>query len=608
MRPRADVGGVGAPARGPARAVPARLQAELRWSAQRAQDLFGRCVTYPRATTPTATPDRCVRLFPRRRVRMAMRDGAILAADVYEPQPLKSRPVVLIRMPYGIRAHPRMAARGTYWARKGYTCVIQDVRGRGASQGVWTAFVNEARDGWDTLEWVTGQPWCDGRIGMVGESYYGSTQWAVAALGHPSLRCIAPGNTTTDWYGFAHPGGAFAHATAGAWAWEMQGRGTLNGYRFDPWHLPLLSTDEAAGQSSPQYKDWVRHWTRDGYWADLSAASGRAGTAVPALHWGGWHDIMLEGALSSWTGARRTAGDKTLRQRQWLAVAGVDHQFTAAETGAIGRLPAARAWSFDRVQRFVDRWLGDEPNGQEADAPVSLYVAGRDEWREDRDWPPPSARPLTLNLHSRGRAAADPEDGVLAPEPPGQEPADGYRYDPAHPASWWLGYSVYGIQERLGDRRTLQRRPDVLTYSTPPLERGLEVLGPVTARLTVASDCPDTDFTAALVDVFPDGYAQLVCEGVRRARFRSSFEQEELLEPAAPARVDIEIAGAGHFFGPGHRLRLELSSSNFGRWDRNLNTGHALGMDDEMTGASNRVLHERGAVSALDLWVVDEEM
>lgn len=583
-----------------------RLAAEFAWAGERTRELRGRHLVYPHTRTPTRTPDRCSRVRVRRDLRATMRDGIRLCADVYEPTLPAPWPAVLIRLPYGKTAHPFMAARGTYWARKGYACVVQDVRGRWSSEGAWEPIVHEAADGYDTLDWLAAQPWCDGRIGMAGESYYGMTQFAVAPLGHPNLRCIAPGNSSVDFYGFAHPGGAFAHTTAGLWAWQMCGRRDLNHYRFDPWHLPLMDADEAAGRRSELYRDFVRHWGRDGYWGALRLADGLADVRIPVFHWGGCYDLLLGGTVDAWRTARTTCRDRVARDHQWLTVAGTDHALTPATTGRAGRHSVgADVWSFDRVQRFMDRWVRDEDNGQEGDPLVQAYVMGAGEWLRTEEWPPRDAAETTFFLHSRGRAARRMDDGLLSTERPGAEQPDVFRYDPRDPVTWWLDRSLWEAAAELDDRRGLEaRRRDVAVYTGAPQPAELVVVGPLRARMFVSSSCQDTDVTVALVDVFPDGWAQLVQEGVCRARFRRSDREEHLLRPDEVAPIDVDLAATSYRFATGHRIRVEVSSSNMGRWDRNLNTGRRLGTEDTVATAGTTVWHDAGHASRVVLPVL----
>ncbi len=577
----------------------ARATAELRWSGRRCAQAYRRRCVVPRAVTPTRTPDRFAGHRVERDVAVPMRDGVALRAHVFHPSgaagPL---PVVLIRQPYGRDDHPYMHARGAYWARKGYRCVVQDVRGKYGSGGRWEPLVHEAADGWDTLDWVAAQPWCNGDVGMAGESYHGITQWAVAASGHPNLRCVAPGDTAPDFYRAAYHGGAFSLLGIGEWAYEMNARALLNSFRFDPWHLPVETMDEAAGTCSPAFKDLVHHPRRDEWWQERDLS--RAPIAVPGLHWSGWYDVFLDASLAAWTAASaRHTATATVQQ---LVLGPTDHGLSTLVTGHVGRIPVDRdAWCYDREERFFERWLRGVRNGVEDDPTVQVYVVGADRWRTADGWPLPAAEPLRLYLRGDGRAGG--VGGGLSAEPPGDEPPDAFVYDPERPVDYWLTRSIWDMATALDDRRPLETRPDVLVYTTAPLDEELEVVGPLSCELHVASSAPDTDFTAALVDVFPDGHAQLVQEGIARLgaleqRDTTRYDGEEVL------RLTVDMAATGHLFGRRHSLRLEVSSSDFGRYDRNLNTGRPAGTDARRRAARQTVRHDHRHASHLVLPVI----
>ena len=588
----------------PGRRPGGRTAAELRWAGRRAIQAYRRRFVVPRTATPTGTPDRFSRVRLEREVHVRMRDGVVLAANVFHPagarEPL---PVVLIRQPYGKDDHPFMHARGTYWARKGYVCVVQDVRGKYGSEGVWEPVVNEATDGWDTLDWVAGRPWCNGDIGMAGESYYGMTQWAVAGSGHPHLRCVAPGDTAADLYRAAYPGGAFALMVMGEWAYEMNARTLRNPFRFDPWHLPVADADEAAGAVSPAFKDFIGHPCRDDFWErrDLS----RGGVTVPALHWSGWYDVMLDGTLDGWRAATTRHGGSEAQQ---LVIAPTDHALTPLTSGRVGRFEVERdCWSFDRVERFFERWLRGSSNGADRDPRVQVYVVGAHRWRTADTWPLPGTEPTRFYLHSRGTATTAGE-GVLSREAPADEASDSFSYDPDDPLAYWVTRSLWDVASELDDRRPIETRPDVLVYSTAPLAADLEVAGPLSAMFYVSSSATATDFTAALVDVFPDGYAQLVQEGIARVPAVNGDGAppggEALRDDDGAFELAVDLCAAGHLFGAGHRVRLEVSSSNFGRYDRNLNTGGAPGADALGVVARQTVYHDRRRPSHLSLPVI----
>ncbi|MFA4966559.1 MAG: CocE/NonD family hydrolase [Thermoleophilia bacterium] len=558
---------------------------------------------------PTSTPDRSPGFTVERGVEVPMRDGVRLSANVFRPSPAPPGPgpAILIRQPYGKDEHPTMWARGKYWARKGYACAIQDVRGKFASEGRWQPVVHEAADGWDTLDWVAAQPWCDGNIGMAGESYHGITQWAVAALGHPNLRCIAPGNATPDPYSMTYRGGAFVLPMA-LWTSVMEGRGIADPSGFDPWHLPLATMDTAMGLPSTAFQDLLAHPTRDAFWARADARRAPAAVRIPVFHWGGWYDVLLHGTLAGWYGAAAGRPAEPRCGDQWLVIGPTDHTLTPA---AYGRGAAAEgsagAWSFDRLQRFFDHYLRGEDDAFRESPRVSVYVMGAERWRDADTWPLPEARPRVYYLHGAGAANTAAGDGSLSSRVPGGEPVDRFAYDPRDPVDTWLGESLWDLSWALRDRSEVERRGDVLVYTSEPLAGELEVTGPLTMTLYASSSAASTDFCAALVDVFPDGSAHLVQEGIVRAGAGDGRGPALPLAPGAVAEYRIDLAATSYLFGPGHRLRLEVSSSIFGRYDRNLNTGRPAAHDVGGEVARQQVHHSRVYPSQITLPIVPAE-
>ena len=471
----------------------------------------------------------------------------------------------------------------------------------------------------DTLDWIAEQPWCDGNIGMTGESYYGSTQWAVAPLGHPNLKCLAPGNVDPDRYGAVHDGGALCLATAGAWAFEMYSRRYLNSYRYDTWHLPLATSDQAAGKATAFHQALIQHPSRDAYWDAFSGRCRYEDLSVPMMHWGGWWDVHINGTIEAWKRARESAASDDMRRAHWLVLGATDHELTPEYSGRIGRLELRdHGWTHDRVLSFMDRHLKWR-DGFEARGRVRYFVAGANQWRVADDWPPSGIAYVKYYLHGTGSAAAASTGdgspgttvvrgaaagGSLDTEPPQNEPADEYLYDPRDPVAVWVGRTVWAAAAALTDRREVEARDDVLVYTSETLIEPLEVTGPVCVTLHAASSARDTDFTAALVDVFPDGYAQLVKEGIVRARYRDSEREPSLLEPGRVYEYTIELGSVAYVVHVGHRLRVEVSSSDFDRYDRNQNTGGVYGSDARLEVARQRVLHDREHPSCLVLPVL----
>jgi uncharacterized protein len=588
-----------------------RLEAEARWAWERLRQRSRRTLRRGRQELPSDTPDLCRRVRELRDLLIPMRDGVRLAADVYLPgDDLRGRPssypAVLVRLPYGKReAYCYMPAHGRFWARRGYACVVQDVRGRFASEGSFEPYANEAADGWDTLDWVAAQPWCNGDIGMTGESYYGSTQWAVAALGHPCLRCLAPGDVHPDRYSNVHDGGALSFATAAVWHFEMNHQRYLNHYRFDSWHLPLGSTDDAAGRRSPWYQALIAHPSRDAFWDAAVAHIRFEDVTVPMMHWSGWYDVHTNGAVDGWSLVRERCRDPVARSRQHLVLGAGDHELSPEFTGFAGRTPVpGLGFTHDRVRRFMDHYLKGEDNGVADEPRVRYYLTGAGEWRAAGAWPPEDTAVVELYLHGGGRAAAGASGGGLSRTAPGESAADHYLYDPADPAGFWLGRNVWEMASAMGDRRPLEGRPDVLVYTAEESGTALDIVGPVAVTLFAASSARDTDFTAALTDVFPDGFVQLIREGIVRARYRDSERDPSLIEPGRVYEYTIDLGSVAYRLPGSHRLRLEISSSSFDRWDRNLNGGGVFGHETRPVVAEQTVLHDAAHPSGVRLTVL----
>ena len=577
----------------------------------------------PRRALPTATPDRFPGCHATRNVMAAMRDGVRLATNVYRPADEHGRPhgaplpAVLIRLPYGKDdPYASMPAHGRYWARKGYVCAVQDVRGKFASEGEWQPVVNEADDGYDTIAWLAGRPWCDGQVGMIGESYFALTQWAAASRFHPALRCIAPGCMGVDLYRLMFEGGALALDTTGTWVCDQLHRRYMNFLRFDPWTLPLKDYPAAAGFPSALFDQAVAHPDRDEMWEQQDLTEVLEKLDIPAFHWTGWFDCFLRAALETWDGVQRRNVYETVRANQWLCIGPADHELTTEKTGRAGRHRLSdQGITNDRVLAFFDHWLRHEPDGFGSTARVRCYVTGAGRWREADAWPLPGTRSTPYYLRAAvaagGPAGGEPNagpqparrPGLLSPEPPGDETPDEFTYNPVRPVDYWVGRPVWSAAANLADRRQVVARPDVAGFVTPPLAEPLEVVGPLSATLYVATSAPDTDFTVTLVDVWPDGHAQLVQEGIRRLRYREG-DGEHAAADAAPGAVYelvVDMAATGYEFAAGHRVAVEVSSSAFDRWDRNPNTGHAFAQDAEVALAHQTLFHDAARPSHLML-------
>jgi putative CocE/NonD family hydrolase len=547
-----------------------------------------------------------------------MRDGVRLFADVYLPDTAGPFPVILTRMPYDKQsAYGMMPALGRFWAQQGYAYVAQDVRGRFKSEGRFGR-VDEVSDGYDTIEWIVKQAWCDGNIGVTGESYYGYTTWAAAVGQHPNLKSIAPVDITPDLYERRFVNGAFRLRAQGGWALNMGAREEQNVENIDWWHLPLISMGKAAGLADSIFTEWIQRAARSDFWDERSFHHRYHRIAIPALHIGGWYDNYANGTIAGWQGVRKQSSNLEARQNQWLVMGPWDHEDVSTQffdppepLTKIGRVDigtgAATTYS-ETLLAFFDYTLKGIDNRFEKTPSVRIFVIGDNRWRYEREWPPARTEYTQYYFHSDGQTRSGARGGSLDLNPPddrpGREHNDSYDYDPANPVVYGMDHDPWERALAIRDRSSIAKRPDVLTYNAPPLTEALEITGPVTVTLYAASTAPDTDFTAALVDVYPDGYAQLIQEGILRASFRESDTEPTPIEPGRIYQYDIDLWATSYVVQPGHQIRVEISSSNFPRFARNLNTGNPFGISDEIAVATQTIYHSTDYPSHISLPVI----
>ena len=569
-----------------------------------------------------------------RNVAIPMRDGTILRADIFRPEPEGDYPVLLTRTPY----NKSMGNLAYGWlqpirpASEGYVVVVQDVRGRFESDGKFHPFHQEIDDGFDTVEWCARQPWSNGRVGMYGISYLGATQWLAAASQAPNLQCIFPSLTGSDYYdGWTYRGGAFELGFNLTWAALLLGlpevprlglspeelgaaMGGLAPVAANPFgalnHLPIAEAPPFANpRVAAYYREWLEHPTRDAFWEPVTIEAAHPRIHTPAYNLGGWYDLFMRGTLRNYSGMRQNGATEVARNGQKLIVGPWSHGATLT-AGVGSRIFGASSQVLleDLHMRWFDKWLKDRDTGIDTEPPVRVFTMGVNRWDTYANWPPPEAQFTRYYLHSNGRAATMYGDGALSTEAPANERPDHIVYDPLNPAPTVGGALFpYPLEVPPGpfDQTKVEQRADVLCYSTAPLDRDTQVTGPVEVTLWVSSTAPDTDFTAKLVDVFPDGTAFNLTDGIIRARYRDGFERAAMLEPGAPVQVTIDLAGTSNVFEKGHRIRLEVSSSNFPRFDRNTNTGAAnIATDRDVRVATNTVLHDAAHPSFVTLPVV----
>jgi putative CocE/NonD family hydrolase len=570
-------------------------------------------------------------------IMVPMRDGVRLATDTWLPAGGGAGPVLLVRLPYGkdmigLYAYGLVPNIFTL-IEAGYAVVYQDCRGTFRSGGEFSPMLSEAGDGADTVAWLLEQPWCDGNIGTFGPSYLGFVQWASASAGSP-LKAIAPAVTTTDYYTtpwYSEGGALSLHAihswttlmavaeaqrALGAGSGDPQAMMDLVAMAADPDpHLAALPVRvrPLLEKQWPWWAEILSHPSRDQYWRDLSVADGFEGITVPALNIGGWFDIFISSTARTFTQLKQRGGSDAARTGQRLIIGPWDH---LNATGSypdrqFGMMADAQFTDLTGAhQRFFDQWLRGRDDAQAGTAPVRIFVMGIDQWRDEPDWPLPDTTYTDYFLHSSGRANTASGDGELSPQAPAGEHTDTYLYDPLRPVPTLGGRVMSPSTANAAgpvDQRPAESRNDVLCYTTPVLDHPVEVTGHLSLTLYIRSSAPDTDFTGKLVDVWPDGRAIYLTDGILRARYRNSLAEPELLTPGETTEVTLDLSVTSNVFLPGHRIRLEVSSSNFPRFDRNTNTGGTVAEDTEqdVQVAVNRVLHGPAHPSRLVLPIID---
>lgn len=568
-----------------------------------------------RAQTPAS-------VIVERNVPMQTRDGVTLHADVYSPAGEGTYPVLLKRTPYDKNNDVPL---GMMFARRGYITVIQDVRGRYTSGGDWYPFKYEINDGYDTVEWAAKLPHSDGRVGMFSGSYVGATQMLAAIASPPHLAGICPVVTASNYHSnWTYQGGAFEQWFNQSWtaglAQDTADRATkkATNARIGSTVLPLMDfpvfniqTRETGVQMThalaPYYLDWLAHPDYDSYWKQWSIEENYPNIKVPALIVAAWYDLFQGGSLHNYLGIRAHGGTEAARDKTQLVVAIGGHSGWSRKVGDVDFGPHA---AFDEnaiTLDWYDYLFKGKQNEFASGKPVRLFVMGKNEWRSETSWPLAEAKETRYSLHSEGKANSAAGDGVLSTEKPGKEPADSYVYDPANPVPTTGGplcCDTAHLEPGPRNQAEVEKRPDVLVYSTPPLAQDTEVTGPITLDLYARSSAVDTDFTGKLVDVGPDGFARNLTEGILRARFRDSMSTPTLITPGRIYEYTIDLWATSNVFLKGHRIRLEVSSSNFPRFDRNLNTGKSGADNAEYIKATNVILHDKEHPSALILPIV----
>ena len=526
-------------------------------------------------------------------VTVPMRDGIRLSANVFRPGAQGRYPAVLLRTPYDKGSAITTAYQA--YVNHGYAVVVQDVRGRYKSGGKFEPINQDVNDGDDTLNWIARQSWSDGGVGMYGGSYLGIAQWKAALARNPHLKAIFPYVSGDDDYRdrFYSTGGAMKIGHRLLWLAENM---RANGYVPPDFKsyvstLPVRRAGAAAtGRSVDVWNIAINHPSYDQFWKSVSVREHLKDVHVPVYAVGGWFDNYVESDLDAFSILSKHNHSDRIMIGPW------PHVFSATFPGAnFGK--DAQVSLRPEILKWFDRWV----KGKDIPAPehpVRLFVMGINKWRDEDEWPLARARNEKFYLGPGGELGSKPD--------PRTEP-DSFVYDPRNPVPT-VGGAVCCDQRVFPwgplDQRQVEKRRDVLSYTTAPMPADTEVTGPIRVVLYASSSAVDTDFTAKLVDVFPDGQARNLTDGILRTRYRDSLEFPKLMMPGDVYRMTIDAGVTSNVFRAGHRIRLEISSSNFPRFDRNPNTGELPADDREMRTATQTVYHDHDRHSYLLLPIV----
>lgn len=567
-----------------------------------------------------------------------MRDGTTLYADVWRPDAPGRFPVLITRTPYDKMNHFRQMAFGLNPIRavnEGYVVIIQDTRGRFTSEGNFYPFMHEMSDGYDTVEWAAGLPYSNGEVGMYGASYGAITQWMATIQRPPHLKAIFPVWMGDGAYeGTLYSGGAFQLGLALYWAAVILAPGELlrraaagqnvismigalkraidsMPQAYD--QLPLRGTHSFLGDLAPYYDDWLSHPDDGEYWERWRVSRHASQIYVPACSVGGWFDLYSGTVPKIFNAMPGHAGDEEARKGQKLIVGPWAH---AVSDDAIGDLyfgVSATLAALDITAlhlRWFDCWLKGQDNGIRNEPSIKLFIMGDNAWRNEHEWPLARTEWTNFYFHSASNANSVAGGGRLSPAlPAADEQPDVFHYDPHNPVPTAGGASLMpGVSTAANagpkEQSRIESREDVLVYTTNPLERDVEVTGPITVTLFAATSATDTDWTAKLVDVYPDGRAYNLADGIIRARYREGTDKGKLLEPGQSYEYRIDLQTTSNVFKSGHRIRVQVSSSNFPRFDRNPNTGRVVADNSELLPARQTVYHNSDQPSHITLPII----
>ncbi len=587
------------------------------------------------------------------KVMVPMRDGVRLATDIYRPKTDEPVPIIFSRTPYNFNAwrDGEMSTRAYRSAleavKRGYAYVVQNERGRYFSEGEWDILGTPLTDGYDAFTWMAEQPWSNGKVGTLGCSSTAEWQMAVASLDHPALGALVPMGFGAgvgrigEWYeqGNWYRGGA-QQMLFTSWLYGVQNdvsRPMLDpnisqedririsrSFDFAPerprvnwteafWHLPVQDIIKNVEGPKGIYEKMIRRTPNSPAWYEGGLYHDDMPFGAPSMWFMSWYDVSTGPNLALFNHVRENATDPEVANNQFAVIAPTTHCGfrRATEETIVGERNVGDArLDYDAlVYGWFDYWLKGEDNGILEEMPkVQYYTMGLGKWQSSDTWPPEGAEMTTYYLTSGGHANSLFGDGKLTTTPPGPDtPPDNFTYDPANPVTSYGGNVCCtggAIQGGAFDQRKMETRHDILVYTSEPLEEGIEVSGTIEITLFVSTDVKDTDFTVKLLDVYPDGRAYNLDETIQRARYREGYDKEVFMEEGKVYEIPVSPMSTSNYFAPGHRIRIEVSSSNFPRFTRNLNTGGNNYDETEGIVARQTVHHTAAYPSQIRLPVV----
>jgi hypothetical protein len=536
-------------------------------------------------------------------VKVPMRDGVRLSTNIYRPEGPDRFPVLLMRSPYGNGGAGDPEAY--FFVRHGYVVVLQDTRGRYESEGIFEAMQPEALDGYDTQQWISGQSWCNGKIGTFGGSYVGFTQWMPAPLQSPYLVTMFPVVTFSDLHDVVYQNGAFRLELWGPWSFEMSHPYNITLDSIDKHRskilmsLPLIDQDKKLGWKIPFFRDWLLHPEHDRFWDRTSVGSDYPKIRTSVYNIGGWYDILLKGTINNYMKMTGRDIDPVIRNKQKIMIGPWVHDEGKRLVGDLDFGEEAVLDQNALMLRWFDSQLKGVNNGIIEEPPVKIFVMGENKWRFENEWPLARTNYMKFFFHSQGNANTVSGDGWMDTGISKNLKPDKFIYDPDNPVITIGTMGPY-------DQRKVETRNDVLIYASAPLKEDIEVTGPVNAIIYASSSAKNTDFTAKLVDAYPDGRAIRICEGIVRADHRDSSLPPSNIEPGKIYKYEIDLWATSNVFKKGHQIKVEISSSNFPRFDRNLNTGNYFATDTAVLKAEQKIYHSAEYPSCIILPVIQK--